>query len=137
MRFVVLVIAALLPAPAVAETTLFPALDGEAGARTLVVYSALDVPLAKGMIEGFRRANPSIAVRYEELLTGDIYSRIVEETNAGGKTADMAFSSAMDHPPQLTAVSEKRRQMPPLCLCGPAITRRPPVLVSPRCRRAG
>ncbi|MBN9233387.1 MULTISPECIES: ABC transporter substrate-binding protein [Phyllobacteriaceae] len=96
MRFVVLVIAALLPAPAVAETTLFPALDGEAGARTLVVYSALDVPLAKGMIEGFRRANPSIAVRYEELLTGDIYSRIVEETNAGGKTADMAFSSAMD-----------------------------------------
>lgn len=96
MRFLVFVLLILLGRPALAETTLFPALNGDAGARTVVVYSALDAPLAKGMIEGFRRANPGIAVRYEELLTGDIYTRIIEETNAGQKTGDVAFSSAMD-----------------------------------------
>ena len=37
-----------------------------------------------------------MAVIYEDLLSGDISSRIVSETDAGQPTADFAFSSAMD-----------------------------------------
>ncbi len=82
--------------PAVAEVGLFPAKNGAAGARTLVVYSSLDLPLTRSLIEGFQKANPDVAVRYEELLTGDIYSRIVDETDNGKPTGDVALSSAMD-----------------------------------------
>jgi iron(III) transport system substrate-binding protein len=84
------------PCPAYADVTLFPAVNGDAEGRTLTVYSSLDAPLAKPMIEGFQKANPEVAVRYEELLTVDIYDRIVAETDAKGETADIAFSSAMD-----------------------------------------
>ncbi|MBX3577218.1 MAG: ABC transporter substrate-binding protein [Rhizobiaceae bacterium] len=79
-----------------ASETLFPAANGGASAETLVVYSSLDTPLARPMIAGFQAANPDIAVRYEELLTGDIYDRVVRETDAGQGTADVTFSSAMD-----------------------------------------
>lgn len=82
--------------PALAEVGFFPARDGGEEVRTLVVYSSLDLPLTRSLIEGFQKANPGVAVRYEELLTGDIYARVVEETDAGKPTADVAFSSAMD-----------------------------------------
>ena len=48
------------------------------------------------MIAASRRPIRDVAVRYEDLQTGDIYDRIVAETDAGKKTADFAFSSAMD-----------------------------------------
>lgn len=79
-----------------AQPMIFPALSGKADAQTLVVYSSLDEPLATPMIEGFQRANPDVAVSYEDMLTGEIYDRIVRETDSGQKTADFAFSSAMD-----------------------------------------
>ena len=79
-----------------AEPAFFPARDGNTDAPVLLVYSSLDEPLARPMIRGFQEANPDIAVRYEELLTGEVYDRIVHETDAGEKTADFAFSSAMD-----------------------------------------
>lgn len=79
-----------------AEETVFPALDGNQGGRVLTVYSALDTPVAKPIVAGFQAANPDVVVRYEELLTSDIYDRIVAETDAGRPTADLAFSSAMD-----------------------------------------
>lgn len=82
--------------PALAQVAVFPAPSGKADAETLVVYSSLDEPLATPMIEGFQKANPDIAVHYEDMLTGEIYDRIVKETDAGKKTADFAFSSAMD-----------------------------------------
>jgi iron(III) transport system substrate-binding protein len=82
--------------PALAGVTIYPALNGDAGARVLVVYSSLDAPLAKPMIEGFQKAHPDIAMRYEELLTTEVYERIVKETDSGTATADVAFSSAMD-----------------------------------------
>lgn len=85
-----------LPFAAQAGSTLFPARSGSAEARTLVVYSSLDEPVAQPMIEAFQRAHPDIAVRYEDMLTGEIYDRIVKETDSGARTADFAFSSAMD-----------------------------------------
>ena len=97
MRFLSLAIFLLVGlCPAQADVTMFPAANGDAAARTLTVYSSLDAPLAEAMIKGFQQTNPTIAVRYEELLTVDIYDRIVAETEAEGETADIAFSSAMD-----------------------------------------
>jgi hypothetical protein len=96
MRLLLSVLALLLTPAASAEVTAYPAANGDATARVLVVYSSLDKPLAEPMIAGFQKANPTIAVHYEEMLTGDIYARIVDETNAKKATADVAFSSAMD-----------------------------------------
>ncbi len=86
----------ILSGPAMAEVLMFPALSGDQNAPVLTVYSSLDEPLAKPMIDGFQAANPDVAVSYEDMLTGEIYDRIVRETDAGKKTADFAFSSAMD-----------------------------------------
>ncbi|MFD1942659.1 ABC transporter substrate-binding protein [Paradevosia shaoguanensis] len=82
--------------PAAAQPTVYPAVSGKAEARTLTIYSSLDAPLNAPMIAAFQAENPDVAVVYEDMLTGGIYDRIVEETDAGRPTADVAFSSAMD-----------------------------------------
>lgn len=87
---------ALLATPALAEVTRFAAPDGNTAGPTLTVYSSLDTPLAGPMIRAFQEANPDITVVYEDLQTVDIYERVVGETDAGGATADFAFSSSMD-----------------------------------------
>lgn len=88
------VLLALAP-PAGAEVFTFPAPSGAAGDE-LVIYSSLDERLALPLIEGFQEQHPDVAVRYEDLLTGEINARIIAETDSGGTTADLAFSSAMD-----------------------------------------
>ncbi len=85
-----------LATPALGQVTLYPAIGRDAGARTVTVYSSLDEPLARPMIAAFQQANPDVAVAYEDLQTVDIYDRVVAETDAGGPTADFAFSSSMD-----------------------------------------
>lgn len=94
--FVSLLMFLAFPSLVLAQSTFYPAPSGDGDARVLTVYSSLDEPLARPMVEGFQKANQDIAVRYEEMLTGEIYDRIVRETDAGEKTADFAFSSAMD-----------------------------------------
>lgn len=81
--------------PALAEVFAFPAPSGATGDE-VVIYSSLDERLAQPLIAGFQAENPDVAVRYEDLLTGEIAQRIVDETDAGQATADFAFSSAMD-----------------------------------------
>jgi len=88
-------ISALLAGGARAEMFVFPAPSGTAS-REILVYSSLDERLAAPLIAGFQARNPDIAVRYEDLLTGEIHARITAETDAGLPTADFAFSSAMD-----------------------------------------
>lgn len=78
-----------------AATRVYPALDGNQS-NQLVVYSSLDLPTADPMIAAFQRQYPAVAVHYEEFLTGDIYDRVVAETDADLPTADVVFSSAMD-----------------------------------------
>lgn len=96
MRLSLLIAPLLLASPALAQATLYPAVSGGAGERTVVVYSSLDEPLAKPMIEAFQAANPGVAVSYEDMQTIEIYERVVRETDAGQPTADFAFSSSMD-----------------------------------------
>lgn len=83
-----------LALPAAADVVVFPA-PGEAK-RELVVYSSLDSPLAQPLIAAFQAEHPEVAVRYEDLLTGEIAQRVMQETDAGQPTADLVFSSAMD-----------------------------------------
>ena len=83
-----------LALPAAADVVVYPAPAG--GSRELVVYSSLDSPLARPLIEAFQSVRPDVAVRYEDLLTGEIADRVIEETDAGKATADLVFSSAMD-----------------------------------------
>ncbi len=92
-----LIAAALLAAggAARADATLFPAPSGQARDE-LSIYSSLDEPLARPLVEAFQARRPDLAVRYENLLTGALHDRIAAETRAGGPTADFAFSSAMD-----------------------------------------
>ncbi|MTH76400.1 extracellular solute-binding protein [Paracoccus aestuariivivens] len=85
----------LLTGMAAAQTTLFPAMSGKAESQ-ISVYSSLDNDLAAPLLQAFQTRHPDIAVRYENLLTGDLHDRIVTETRAGHGTADFAFSSAMD-----------------------------------------
>lgn len=104
-RFWLSAVLSLLPVwntVATATPMMFPALNGNKNAQVLVVYSSLDEPLARPMIEGFQEKNPDITVRYEDMLTTEIYERIVRETDDGLKTADFAFSSAMDLQVKLT-----------------------------------
>lgn len=83
-----------LALPVRAEVVVFPAPGG--GERELVIYSSLDSPLARPLIEAFQRQAPDVTVRYEDLLTGEIAARVMAETDAGQPTADLVFSSAMD-----------------------------------------
>lgn len=83
-----------LALPIRAEVVVFPAPAG--GARELVIYSSLDSPLARPLVEAFQAARPDVQVRYEDLLAGEIAARVTQETDAGLPTADLVFSSAMD-----------------------------------------
>lgn len=77
-----------------AQVTQFAAPAGQG--RELSIYSSLDNDLAAPLIAAFQHQRPDIAIRYENLLTTQLHDRIMAESDAGGPTADFAFSSAMD-----------------------------------------
>lgn len=78
-----------------AEMVTYPAPD-VAAPKALLIYSTLDNRLAAPLISAFQAAHPDVAVRYEDLLAGEIAARVMAETEAGQPTADFVFSSAMD-----------------------------------------
>ncbi len=86
---------AVLAGPICGEVVNYSARDGTATAE-LVIYSTLDNRLAAPLIAAFQAGHPGVAVRYEDLLAGEISARVVAETEAGKPTADFVFSSAMD-----------------------------------------
>jgi len=85
----------LIAAPSFGEVLTYPSKDG-AAQDELVIYSTLDIRLAAPLISAFQRGHPSVSVRYEDLLAGEIAARVISETAAGKPTADFVFSSAMD-----------------------------------------
>lgn len=82
--------------PVSAESIFFPAKSDPAGNQTLTIYGALDEDIARPLIERYQEENPGIAVDYSELQTQEIYARVIDESDQGGPTADLVFSSAMD-----------------------------------------
>lgn len=109
----VLIVVASTPA-SLARVTFYPSADANDNARVLTVYSSLDLPTAAPMLASFQARHPELAIHYEEMLTSEIYERVVTETRAGIPTADVAFSSAMDLQVKLANDSFAQRSDLPL-----------------------
>jgi iron(III) transport system substrate-binding protein len=97
MRSIIITIlfGVLITGPVQGEVVLFAA-QGAGAASELVMYSTLDSRLAAPLIAAFQQVRPDVSVRYEDLLTGEIAQRVIDETDSGQATADFVFSSAMD-----------------------------------------
>jgi iron(III) transport system substrate-binding protein len=74
------------------ETTIRAA-ENEAA---LVIYSTTDAAVAKHLIADFQTMYPKIEVEYEDLNSTELHHRFVAETQLGGRSADIVWSSAMD-----------------------------------------
>lgn len=77
-----------------AEVLYFPAPAGNG--TEISIYSSIDAQIVGPLVAGFQALHPDIAVRYDDLLTGEVAARVVSETDYAGETADLAISSAMD-----------------------------------------
>jgi len=75
--------------------TVLPAPNGESP-RILTIYSSLDEDVSRPLLAAFQSLNPTVEIHYHDLQSLEIYQRTIEETNSGGKTADLLISSAMD-----------------------------------------
>lgn len=63
---------------------------------TVIIYSTTDSKAAEGLIRDFRTLYPAIKVEYNDMNSTEIYNRFLSEQAAGGATADLTWSSAMD-----------------------------------------
>ncbi len=93
--FGLIVVSTAMAGPSLGEVVSYDAISGVAQAE-MVIYSTLDNHLAAPLVAAFQASHTNIAVRYEDLLAGDIAARVIAETDAGAPTADFVFSSAMD-----------------------------------------
>lgn len=62
----------------------------------LVIYSATDSKAAEPLIKDFSALYPGIKVEYNDMNSTEVYNRFISEAAAGGATADLLWSSAMD-----------------------------------------
>lgn len=62
----------------------------------LVIYSATDTKAAEPLIKDFSALYPGIKVEYNDMNSTEVYNRFISEAAAGGATADLLWSSAMD-----------------------------------------
>lgn len=63
----------------------------------LSIHSTTDERVAMPLVADFRRLYPRIAVTYEDLGSTELYHRFIAENQLGRETADVLWSSAMDH----------------------------------------
>lgn len=103
-RAALLAALALALAPGLADAQVpagYPAAyaDVIAGAKKegkLVVYSTTDTASAKPLLDDFKALYPGISVEYNDMNSTEIYNRFISENAAGGASADVLWSSAMD-----------------------------------------
>jgi iron(III) transport system substrate-binding protein len=62
----------------------------------LVIYATTDLAVARPLIADFKALYPRINVEYEDLTSTELHHRFVAETQLGGGSADVLWSSAMD-----------------------------------------
>ena len=62
----------------------------------LVIYATTDTAVAQPLIADFKAMYPRINVEYEDLTSTELHYRFVAETQLGGGSADVLWSSAMD-----------------------------------------
>ena len=98
-------IAAVLAGVAFAASAQVPAgypadyakiVDGAKKEGKLVVYAATDTKAAEPLIRDFNALYPDVKVEYNDMNSTEIYNRFISEVAAGGATADVLWSSAMD-----------------------------------------
>ena len=90
------------PAPASAQVPAgYPAnyTDTIAAAKKegkVVIYSTTDTAAANPLIKDFAALYPGISVEYNDMNSTEVYNRFISERAAGGGSADVLWSSAMD-----------------------------------------
>lgn len=62
----------------------------------LVVYGATDSKATQPLIKDFSALYPGITIEYNDMNSTEVYNRFISEAAAGGNTADVMWSSAMD-----------------------------------------
>jgi len=62
----------------------------------MVIYSATDTKAVEPLIKDFSALYPGIKVEYNDMNSTEVYNRFISEAAAGGATADLLWSSAMD-----------------------------------------
>ncbi|ACA20412.1 extracellular solute-binding protein family 1 [Methylobacterium sp. 4-46] len=62
----------------------------------LVIRATTDEAEASALLEGFRQSYPGVSVSYAKLNSSKLYEEFLAEAGAGGGTADILWSSAMD-----------------------------------------
>ena len=71
-------------------------IDGAKKEGKLVIYGATDSKAAQPLIKDFNALYPGISVEYNDMNSTEVYNRFISEAAAGGATADVMWSSAMD-----------------------------------------
>jgi iron(III) transport system substrate-binding protein len=71
-------------------------IDGAKKEGKLVIYGATDSKAAQPLIKDFNTLYPGITVEYNDMNSTEVYNRFISEAAAGGTTADVLWSSAMD-----------------------------------------
>ena len=62
----------------------------------LVIYGATDSKATAPLVKDFNALYPGITVEYNDMNSTEVYNRFISEAAAGGATADVVWSSAMD-----------------------------------------
>ncbi|WP_019142412.1 ABC transporter substrate-binding protein [Noviherbaspirillum massiliense] len=70
--------------------------DGAKKEGKLVIYSATDTKAAEPLVRDFNALYPGVSVEYNDMNSTEIYNRYISEAAAGGASADVLWSSAMD-----------------------------------------
>ncbi|MGP1253134.1 MAG: extracellular solute-binding protein [Kiloniellales bacterium] len=83
-----------LPDDAAAFRELFPAPAG--GERKLLIHSATDLAQMRPLIRAFQVLHPDITIDYVDMNTNEVFAEMTAAAAAGGPTADLVLSSAMD-----------------------------------------
>lgn len=71
-------------------------IDGAKKEGKLVIYSATDTKAVEPLIKDFRSMYPDVQVEYNDMNSTEVYNRYISEVAAGGNSADLMWSSAMD-----------------------------------------
>ena len=62
----------------------------------VVIYSTTDTAAASPLLKDFQALYPGISVEYNDMNSTELYNRYISERAAGGGSADVLWSSAMD-----------------------------------------
>jgi iron(III) transport system substrate-binding protein len=71
-------------------------IDGAKKEGKVVIYGATDSKATQPLIKDFNALYPGITVEYNDMNSTEVYNRYISEVAAGGNTADVMWSSAMD-----------------------------------------